>query len=175
MKGCRSHRLHPPKRAWETYVAAALGLAVVVLVAALLTVLCQTAACSAMAAGNSSAELAQLEEVLVITNQSLAETRRQWEGCKEQLGVLEGKASELEQALANVTQLQKETRALRAEVAQQQEQLRDMQSSRDKLQLQNQLLEKQLQDMRSQHSGGNRFLAMSLSLLALLLPMMLLL
>lgn len=46
---------------------------------------------------------------------------------------------------------------------------------RDKLELQNELLQKQLQEMRSQHSGGNRLPAVSLSLLALLLPRMLLL
>lgn len=45
---------------------------------------------------------------------------------------------------------------------------------RDKLQLQNQLLQEQLQDMR-QHSGGNGDPAVSLSLLALLLLGMLLL
>lgn len=47
--------------------------------------------------------------------------------------------------------------------------------SRDELQQQNQLLENQLRHMRSQHSGGNGLPAMSLSLLAILLPMDLLL
>lgn len=85
MKGCRPHRLHPAKRPWETYAAVALGVAAAGLAAALLALLCQTAAGPATAAGNSSAEVAQLEEVLAITNRSLAQTRRQWDGCKEQL------------------------------------------------------------------------------------------
>lgn len=46
---------------------------------------------------------------------------------------------------------------------------------RNELQLQNEHLQKELQDMRSQHSGGNRLPAASLSLLVLLLPGMLLL
>ncbi|XP_076215339.1 uncharacterized protein LOC143170713 [Aptenodytes patagonicus] len=173
MKGCSWCSLPPCKRAWKMYVAMALGVAVV-LVAALSTMLCQLAVGSAMV-GNSSAELAQLEEVLAITNRSLAEARGQWEGCRKQLGVLEGKVPELEQALTKITQLQEENGALKVEVSQQQEQLRDLQSHRDKLELQNELLQKQLQDMRSQHSGGNRLPAVSLSLLALLLPRMLLL
>ncbi|KAM9265704.1 uncharacterized protein RDI95_013118 isoform 2-T2 [Morus bassanus] len=87
--------------------------------------------------------------------------------------VLERKGSELKQALANITQLQDENMVLKAEMVRQQEQLRDLQSSRDKLQLQNRLLQEQLQDMKSQHSGGSRLPAVSLSLLALLLPGML--
>ncbi|GAB0200576.1 hypothetical protein GRJ2_002523100 [Grus japonensis] len=169
-------------------MAVALGVATLVLVVALPILLCRPAVGFAMA-GNSSVEVARLEEAqrglrelvatlelaLGVTNQSLAEARGQWDGYRKQLGALEGKVSELEQALARVTQLQEENRALKAEVAQQQEQLGDLRSSRDKLQLQNQLLQNELQAMRSQHSGGNGLPATSLSLLALLLLGMLLL
>ncbi|CAM9766692.1 unnamed protein product [Bubo scandiacus] len=178
MEGCKPRRPPLGKRAWKMYVAMAVavafGVVMVVLAAALPAALRWGAVGSAMV-GNGSAELAQLEEVLAITNQSLTEARGQWEGCRKQLGALEEKVSALEPALARVTQLQEENRALRAEVAQQQQELEDLQSSRDKLQQENQILEKQLQDMRSQHSGGNRLPATSFSLLALLLPGVLLL
>ncbi|KAM9265703.1 uncharacterized protein RDI95_013118 isoform 1-T1 [Morus bassanus] len=173
MAGCGPHyQLPPDRQAWTLCVAVALGVAVVVLAVSLPTVLCQWAAGSAMV-GNSSVGLAQMEKALAVTNQSLAEAHRQWDSCREQLVVLERKGSELKQALANITQLQDENMVLKAEMVRQQEQLRDLQSSRDKLQLQNRLLQEQLQDMKSQHSGGSRLPAVSLSLLALLLPGML--
>ncbi|KAM6189608.1 uncharacterized protein WM294_014761 [Sarcoramphus papa] len=170
MEGCRSHQLPLGKRAWKTcvaYIALLLLVAAVVLAIALPITLCQPAAGSAMA-GSCSAGQAQLQEALDVTNRSLVEAHRQWDSCRKQLGELEGKASEMEQQLARITQLQEETATLRAEVARQQKQLEDLQSSREKLQ-------KELQDMRSQHSGGNGLLAVSLSLLALLLSGMLLL
>ncbi|XP_068276921.1 bone marrow stromal antigen 2-like [Nyctibius grandis] len=173
MEGCSPCKLPPRKRATKTYVAVAvavaLGVATVVLAVVLPTVLCQPAA------GSTAAGLAELEKVLAITNRSLAEARGQRDGCREQLGTLEGKVSELEQELTRVTQLQEDNRALKAEVAQRQEQLQDLRSSRDELQLQNQRLRQQLQDMRSQDSGGNGLVATSLGLLVLLLPAMLLL
>ncbi|XP_032843443.2 uncharacterized protein LOC116960357 isoform X2 [Tyto alba] len=176
MEVCSPRQLPTGKKIWKVYVAAALafGVATVVLAVALSSVLCQQAVGSMMA-GNGSARLAWLEKELDVTNLSLAEARGQWEGCSKQLRVLEGKVLELEPALVRVTQLQEENGVLRAQVAQQEKQLEDLQSSRDELQLKNQALEKQLQDMRSQHSSGNRTPAVSLSLLALLLPGMLLL
>lgn len=145
-----------------------------VLSAVLTFLFCQQVVGSVVAM-NCSVGLAQLEEALANTNRSLTEARGQRDACRKRLGMLEGKSLELEQALANITQLQEENKALKTEVAQQHRQLQDLQSSRDKLQLQNQLLQNHLQDMKRQHSGGNRLSAVSLSLLALLLPGMLLL
>lgn len=84
MKAYHPQPLHPAKRPWEMYVAVGLGVVVVGLAVAFLTVLCLPAAGSAMA-GNSSAALAQLEEALAVTNRSLAEARGQWDGCRKQL------------------------------------------------------------------------------------------
>ncbi|KAM4758872.1 uncharacterized protein ACIQIH_017454 isoform 3-T6 [Cyanocitta cristata] len=41
-----------------------------------------------------------------VTNRSLAEARGRWQRCREELGALQGKILELEQALANVTRLE---------------------------------------------------------------------
>lgn len=171
MEGCSPHRA---KQAWKIHVAVVFCVVVVALVVAITTMFCQPAAVPVMA-GNCSVRLEWLEEALAVTNRSLTEALQQREVCRNKLGELEGRASELEQALARVTQLQEENGKLKAEMAQQQNQLEDLESSRNELQLQNEHLQKELQDMRSQHSGGNRLPAASLSLLVLLLPGMLLL
>ncbi|KAM9618955.1 uncharacterized protein ACIBXB_019371 [Morphnus guianensis] len=174
MEGCSPHRLPRARQAWKIYVAVVFCVVVVVPAVVLTTMFCQLSADSAMA-GNCSVRLEWLEEALAVTNRSLTEAHQQWEVCRNKLGELEGQASELEQALARVTQLEEENGKLKAAVAQQQNQLEDLESSRNELQLQNKHLQKELQDMRSQHSGGNRLPAASLSLLVLLLPGMLLL
>ncbi|XP_071434139.1 bone marrow stromal antigen 2-like [Pithys albifrons albifrons] len=168
MEISRPHPPPPARRPWKALVAATLGVAIVTLAVTVPTLLCHSAEGSA-GARNASEGLARLEKALDVTNQSLAEARRQWDGCRKELGVLEGKTFELELALANITQLEEENRELRAELSQQREQLEEEQTLRKELQLQNQLLQDQLRAMRSQSSAGNRLPAVSFSLLALLL------
>ncbi|KAM9516317.1 uncharacterized protein ACIB01_018034 [Guaruba guarouba] len=174
MKGGMKDPLPPRKRPWRMYVALTFGVAVVVLVAVLPTALWPLAMSSAMV-GNCSARLEDLDKALAIANQSLTKAHGQRDDCKRQLSLLQGKALELEEALHNVSRLQGENRALQAEVAQQQQQLEDLQGSRDWLQQQNQHLQQQLQVMRSLYSDGTRLPDASLCLLVLLLTRMLLL
>ncbi|KAK2541873.1 hypothetical protein Q9966_003707 [Columba livia] len=61
-------------------------------------------------------------------------------------------ATQLEEALARVAQLQEQNQLLRAEMARQQEQLGDLQIIRDKLE--KECLQKQLQGTRSEDWGG---------------------
>ncbi|XP_027586847.1 myosin-2 heavy chain, non muscle-like [Pipra filicauda] len=154
MEISRPHPPPPARRPWKAVAAAALGVAVVVVAVTVPTVLCRSAGGCA-GAGGASEGLARLEEELDVTNRSLVEAREQRDGCREELGVLEGKASELKQALAEVTRLEEENKELRTEVSRQQEQLEQEQSRREELQQQNQALQEQLQDTRSQQTSGN--------------------
>ncbi|OPJ86652.1 hypothetical protein AV530_006779 [Patagioenas fasciata monilis] len=63
-------------------------------------------------------------------------------------------ATQLEEALARVAQLQEQNQVLRAELAQQQEQLGDLQIIRDRIQLENERLQKKLQGTGSEDWGG---------------------
>ncbi|KAJ7415506.1 paramyosin-like protein [Willisornis vidua] len=129
MEISRRHPLPPARRPWKALVAATLGVAIVILAVTVPTLLCHSAEGSA-GARNASEGLARLEKALAVTNRSLAEARGQWDGCRKELGVLEGKAFELELALANMTRLEEENRELRAELSQQREQLEEEQTLR---------------------------------------------
>ncbi|KAM7025373.1 uncharacterized protein M8220_016279 [Acridotheres tristis] len=149
---------------WKV-VAAVTLVAVVVVAVTVPTLLCHS--CQEQDR-NSTAEL---QKALDVTNRSLAVSRGRWQRCMEELEELRGQGLELERALADVTRLEEQNRALGTEVTRQREQLEEEQSLRAQLQMQIRLLREQLQDVRSQRSTGNR---PGVSTLLLLLGMLLL-
>ncbi|XP_067168926.1 fibrinogen- and Ig-binding protein-like [Apteryx mantelli] len=186
-------------RAWKR-IALAGGVITAVLVVTLLLVLCLPAAAQGLArcggcVGNSTlaaaqgpgwdqamAQVAALQAELGSVKRSLEETRGRWDSCRLHLDTLQRNVTALEQALAllwrqgseqgaRTAALQEENRELKEELAQQRQQLEDVQRGRSSLQSQISNLLQQLQALQSRTSSGTQppasSLAARLSLLAL--------
>ncbi|KAI1230662.1 hypothetical protein IHE44_0010137 [Lamprotornis superbus] len=135
---------------WKVVAAVTLVVAVVVVAVTVPTLLCHSCG------GQDRNSTAELQKALDVTNRSLAVSRGRWQRCMEELEELRGQGLELERALADVTRLEEQNRALGTEMTRQREQLEEEQSLRAQLQMQIRLLREQLQDVRSQRSTGDR-------------------
>ncbi|TRZ09687.1 hypothetical protein HGM15179_017417 [Zosterops borbonicus] len=138
----------PRTGAWKAVAAVTLVVAAVLVLVVAVTV--PTVLCHRGGDGNSTE---RLEKALDVTNRSLSLSLGRWQRCKEELGEVQGKVSELEEALANVTRLEEQNRALVTEVTRLREQLGEEQNLRSQLEQQNRLIREELQDLRSARSS----------------------